>query len=299
MVLRRVKVTFLDTVIRIEHFPENSKTGISLELRINKIVYCDETGESFSVNVHQLTTFAHKNLQLEGVIVFWDEFSEAARAGFKSSPTPTETEAKLSPSWNTRIICEPHPQFTEPVSSATLFKPMQIGHLSGRIELSLVLKQNQTMPGAKLDVDGQISKMIVLLSPRKVHLLLDMFGVFSGSAGPDWGKDKRNRPMQQEDEYRLHMELNRCLKKESDPDLFVSQTTRTVSSREDVFFSMTDMDMSHSLSSLPPLGEPLTVDLDLSLNSNYSPSLGESTGNTTPTQPKRTVMSPGQSWSSG
>uniref|UniRef100_A0A6Q2WWB9 Autophagy related 2B n=1 Tax=Esox lucius TaxID=8010 RepID=A0A6Q2WWB9_ESOLU len=285
-VLRRVKVTFLDTVLRIEHVPENSKTGIALEMRINKIVYCDETGEeSSNVNVHQPTTFAHKNLQLEGVTVFWDEFSETARAGLKSSPTPAETEAKLSPSWNPRIICEPHPQFTEPVSSATPFEPMQIGHLSGKIELSLVLKQNHTMPGAKLDVDGQISTMIVLLSPRQVHLLLDMFGVFSG--GPEWGKDKRNRPMQQEDEYRLHMELNRCLKKDStmagaDPDLFDSQTTRTVSSRaEDVFFSMADMDMSHSLSSLPPLGDPPTVDLDLSLNSNYSPSPGQSpSGNT-------------------
>ncbi len=45
---------------------------------------------------------------------------------------------------------------------------------------------------------------------------------------------------------------------------------------EDVFFSMADMDMSHSLSSLPPLGDPPTVDLDLSVNSNYSASLGES-----------------------
>lgn len=45
---------------------------------------------------------------------------------------------------------------------------------------------------------------------------------------------------------------------------------------DDVFFSMADMDMSHSLSSLPPLGEPPTVDLDLSLNSNYSASPGES-----------------------
>lgn len=44
---------------------------------------------------------------------------------------------------------------------------------------------------------------------------------------------------------------------------------------------MGDMDMSHSLSSLPPLGEPPTVDLDLSLNSNYSASPGESpSGNT-------------------
>ncbi|XP_016402265.1 autophagy-related protein 2 homolog B-like, partial [Sinocyclocheilus rhinocerous] len=34
-VLRRVKVTFVDTVLRMEHVPENSKTGIALELRIN------------------------------------------------------------------------------------------------------------------------------------------------------------------------------------------------------------------------------------------------------------------------
>uniref|UniRef100_A0A667YF28 Autophagy related 2B n=1 Tax=Myripristis murdjan TaxID=586833 RepID=A0A667YF28_9TELE len=287
-VLRRVRVTFLDTVLRIEHIPENSKTGIALEVRISKIVYCDETGEeSSSVNVHQPTTFAHKNLLMEGVTIFWDEFSEASRAGLKSSPTPAETEAKLSPSWNPKIICEPHPQFTEPVSSTTPFEPMQVGSLSGKIELSLTLKHNLAMPGAKLDVDGQIDAVIILLSPRQVHLLLDLFGAFSGAGAQEWAKDRKNRPIQQEDEYRLHMELNRCLKKDStmpgaDPDLFESQTTRTVSSREDVFFSMADMDMSHSLSSLPPLGEPPTVDLDLSLNSNYSASPGESpSGNAT------------------
>lgn len=52
----------------------------------------------------------------------------------------------------------------------------------------------------------------------------------------EWAKDRKSRPIQQEDEYRLHMELNRCLKKDTtvlgtDPDLFESQTTRTVSSR--------------------------------------------------------------------
>uniref|UniRef100_A0A8C5EAK6 Autophagy related 2B n=1 Tax=Gouania willdenowi TaxID=441366 RepID=A0A8C5EAK6_GOUWI len=88
-VLRRVKVTFLDTVLRIEHIPENSKTGIALEMRISKIIYCDETSEeSSSVNVHQPTTFAHKNVQMEGISVFWEEFSDAARNGCKSSPPP-------------------------------------------------------------------------------------------------------------------------------------------------------------------------------------------------------------------
>uniref|UniRef100_A0A673BBX3 Autophagy related 2B n=1 Tax=Sphaeramia orbicularis TaxID=375764 RepID=A0A673BBX3_9TELE len=285
-VLRRVRVTFLDTVLRVEHIPENSKTGIALEIRINKIVYCDETDEeSSSVNVHQPTTFAHKNLQMEGITIFWDEFSDAPRAGCKSSPPPTETEPKLSPSWNPKIICEPHPQFTEPISSTTPFEPVQVGSLWGKLELSLTLKNNLAMPGAKLDVVGNIDTLVILLSPRQVHLLLDMFGAFS--AAQEWAKDRKSRPIQQEDEYRLQMELNRCLKKETtipgtDPDLFDSQTTRTVSSRDDVFFSMADMDMSHSLSSLPPLGEPPTVDLDLSLNSNYSASPGESpSGNAT------------------
>ncbi|XP_057199403.1 autophagy-related protein 2 homolog B isoform X3 [Triplophysa rosa] len=284
-VLRRVKVTFVDTILRMEHVPENSKTGIALELRINKMVYCDESvEEGSSVNIHQPTTFAHKNLTLDGAAVFWDEFSESARAGLKS-PTPhTETEPKLSPSWNPKIIREPHPQFPEPVSSSMPFEPVQVGCLSGRLELSVVLKQNEAMPGAKLDIDGQFESLIMLLSPRQVHLLLDMFGVFSSSAGQEWsalGKDRKSRPMQQEDEYRLHMELNRCLKKDTitgatDQDLFESQTARAASSREDVFFSMAEMDMSHSLSSLPPLGDPPTVDLDLSLSSNYSASLVES-----------------------
>lgn len=286
-VLRRVKVTFLDTVLRVEHTIENSKTGIALEIRISKIIYSDETDEdSSSVNVHQPTTFAHKNVQMEGITVFWDEFSDTSRAGCKSSPTPTEMEPKLSPSWNPKIICEPHPQFTEPLSSLTPFQPVQVGSLSGKIELSLTLKNNLAMPGAKLEVDGHIDILVVLLSPRQVHLLLDLFAAFSGGGSQEWNKDRKSRPIQQEDEYRLHMELNRCLKKDTavagHDELFESQNTRTVSSRDDVFFSMADMDMSHSLSSLPPLGEPPTIDLDLSLNSNYSGSPGESpSGNTT------------------
>jgi len=52
----------------------------------------------------------------------------------------------------------------------------------------------------------------------------------------EWSKDRKSRPIQQEDEYRLHMELNRCLKKDTDvaaahPDLFQGNATRAASSR--------------------------------------------------------------------
>lgn len=35
----------------------------------------------------------------------------------------------------------------------------------------------------QLDVDGHIDSVIILLSPRQVHLLLDMVGAFSGGGG--------------------------------------------------------------------------------------------------------------------
>lgn len=51
-------------------------------------------------------------------------------------------------------------------------------------------------------------------------------------------KDRKNRPMQQEDEYRIQMELNRYLRKEtlpvgtqSDLSFYEAEATRTPSSR--------------------------------------------------------------------
>ncbi|KAG9481125.1 hypothetical protein GDO78_010398 [Eleutherodactylus coqui] len=222
-VLRRVRVTFIDTVFRIENIPENSKTGCALEIRISRTVYSDETvDEQSGINVHRPSAFAHKVLELSGVSFFWDEFPASAR--------------------------------TSPVSSTL--------HV--------------------LDVDGRVDSFHVFLSPRQVHLLLDML---SSIAGPETSgrldrsrKDKKSRPMQQEDELRLQMELKRYLRKEdlsggasAEHSFYETDTAKTPSSHdEEVFFSMADMDMSHSLSSLPPLGDPPTVDLDLSLTSTYN-----------------------------
>ncbi|XP_005000545.2 autophagy-related protein 2 homolog B isoform X3 [Cavia porcellus] len=283
-VLRRVKVTFIDTVLRIEHVPENSKTGTALEIRIERTVYCDETADDSSgINVHQPTAFAHKLLQLSGVSLFWDEFSASAKSSPVCSAAAVETEPKLSPSWNPKIVYEPHPQLTRNLPEIAPSDPVQIGRLIGRLELSLTLKQNEVLPGAKLDVDGQIDSVHLFLSPRQVHLLLDMLAAVAGPENSSKiglaNKDRKNRPMQQEDEYRIQMELNRYyLRKDSlsvgvssEQSFYETETARTPSSREEeVFFSMADMDMSHSLSSLPPLGDPPNMDLELSLTSTYT-----------------------------
>ncbi|KAM3851655.1 autophagy-related protein 2 homolog B isoform 1-T1 [Vipera latastei] len=281
-VLRRVKINFLDTVLRIEHVPDNSKSGTALEIHIEKTMYCDETADECSGNVHQPTAFAHKLLQLSGVSFFWDEFPASAKSSPVCSTTQLLTESKLSPSWNPKIMYEPHPQLPRNLPEVSLSDPVQICKLIGRMELSLTLKQNEVLPGAKLDVDGQIDSIHLFLSPRQVHLLLDMFAAIARPENPGRielsNKDRKNRPMQQEDEYRIQMELNRYLRKEtlpvgtkSDLSFYEAGAARTPSSREEeVFFSMADMEMSHSLSSLPPLGEPPTMDLDLSLTSTYT-----------------------------
>ncbi|XP_054986425.1 autophagy-related protein 2 homolog B isoform X2 [Sorex araneus] len=298
-VLRRVKVTFIDTVLRIEHVPENSKTGTALEIRIERTVYCDETAdESSGINVHQPTAFAHKLLQLSGVSLFWDEFSASAKSSPVCSTAPAETEPKLSPSWNPKIVYEPHPQLTRSLPEVAPSDPVQIGGLIGKLELSLTLKQNEVLPGAKLDIDGQIDSLHLFLSPRQVHLLVDMLAAIAGPENSSKiglaNKDRKNRPLQQEDEYRIQMELNRYyLRKNSlsvgvssEQSFYETETTRTPSSREEeVFFSMADMDMSHSLSSLPPLGDPPNMDLELSLTSTYTNTPAGSPLNATLLQP--------------
>lgn len=82
-------------------------------------------------------------------------FSQSSKGKTQVPNTPPilvlqETEPKLSPSWNPKIICEPHPQFTEPLYSAAPFEPVQVGNLGGKMEISLTLKSNLAMPGAKV-----------------------------------------------------------------------------------------------------------------------------------------------------
>ncbi|ROT68944.1 Autophagy-related protein 2-like protein B [Penaeus vannamei] len=43
-VLNRIKVRFLDIIIRLEHTPKGSQSGVSLEVRIKKVDYFDEAG---------------------------------------------------------------------------------------------------------------------------------------------------------------------------------------------------------------------------------------------------------------
>uniref|UniRef100_A0A4W6EXW8 Autophagy related 2A n=1 Tax=Lates calcarifer TaxID=8187 RepID=A0A4W6EXW8_LATCA len=137
-VLRRIKVTFLDTIIRIEHQPLDLETGVALEVHIKRLEYFDEavrdpaSQTAVPVDIHQPPAFLHKILQLSAVQLFYD--------------TPP---------------CPPS-------------QPLLIGSCSGFIETTVKIKQNDMLPGPKLELDGKVGCVHMLLSPDQITHLTDL-----------------------------------------------------------------------------------------------------------------------------
>uniref|UniRef100_A0A8C7ZQB0 Autophagy related 2A n=1 Tax=Oryzias sinensis TaxID=183150 RepID=A0A8C7ZQB0_9TELE len=134
-VLRRIKVTLLDTIIRIEHQPLDLKTGVALEVHIKRLEYFDEavrdpaSQTAVPVDIHQPPAFLHKILQLNAPLV--------------APPCPPS-------------------------------QPLPIGSCSGFIEMTVKLKQNDMLPGPKLELDGKVGCVHMLLSPDQITHLTDL-----------------------------------------------------------------------------------------------------------------------------
>uniref|UniRef100_A0AAQ6A3D2 Autophagy related 2A n=1 Tax=Amphiprion ocellaris TaxID=80972 RepID=A0AAQ6A3D2_AMPOC len=143
-VLRRIKVTFLDTIVRIEHQPLDLETGVALEVHIKRLEYFDEAvrdpaGQTaVPVDIHQPPAFLHKILQLSAVQLFYD----------KAKPLPAT----------------PGPPS----------QPLLIGSCSGFIETTVKIKQNDMLPGPKLELDGKVGCVHMLLSPDQITHLTDL-----------------------------------------------------------------------------------------------------------------------------
>lgn len=87
-----MKVRFIDTVIRLEHVPLDSSTGVAIEMCIKNLEYSDEAGldpSSTSLDSSQskgyiVSAFTTKRFYLEGVTFHTDEFPSRARTFSRS-----------------------------------------------------------------------------------------------------------------------------------------------------------------------------------------------------------------------
>uniref|UniRef100_A0A8C2XSE6 Autophagy related 2A n=1 Tax=Cyclopterus lumpus TaxID=8103 RepID=A0A8C2XSE6_CYCLU len=144
-VLRRIKVTFIDTIVRIEHQPLDLETGVALEVHIKRLEYFDEavrdpaSQTAVPVDIHQPPSFLHKILQLSAVQLFYDSNGTA--------------------------------------------QPLLIGSCPGFIETTVKIKQNDMLPGPKLELDGKVGCVHMLLSPDQITHLTDLLSALCIDTG--------------------------------------------------------------------------------------------------------------------
>ncbi|XP_029812574.1 autophagy-related protein 2 homolog A isoform X2 [Suricata suricatta] len=253
-VLRRIKVTFLDTVVRVEHSPGDGEHGVALEVHVQRLEYCDEAvrdpSQAPPVDVHQPPAFLHKLLQLAGVRLHFEEL-------------PSQEEP-------------PKP-------------PLQIGSCSGYMELTVKLKQNEAFPGPKLEVAGQLGSLHVLLTPRQLQQLQELFSAMS-LADPEGLADKLNksRPLGTEDLWLIEQDLNQQLQAGAvaeplSPEPLANPLVNL--DNTDLFFSMAGLTSSVA-SALSELSLS-DVDLGSSVHSDMAPrrlsAQGHPAGKTAPT----------------
>ncbi|KAM6157924.1 autophagy-related protein 2 homolog A isoform 1-T1 [Rhynchocyon petersi] len=202
-VLQRIRVVFLDSIVRVECMPGDQERGLALEIHVQRLEYCDEAGQDPSqdapVDVHQPPAFLHKLLKLVGVRLYFMDISEE----------------------------EP----SEP--------PPQIGSFSGYIELTVKLKQNEAFPGPKLEVVGRLGSLHLLLTPLQLQQLLDLLQAvcFTDPKGLD---DKLNkcRPLGVEDLWLIEQDLNQQLQAGTGPPQSFNQDPLVSLDSSDLFFSM-------------------------------------------------------------
>ncbi|XP_054553456.1 autophagy-related protein 2 homolog A isoform X2 [Talpa occidentalis] len=256
-VLRRIKVTFLDTVVRVEHSPGDGERGVAMEVHVQRLEYCDEAvrdpSQAPPVDVHQPPAFLHKLLQLAGVRLHFEELS----------PQDAQKE---------------HPE-----------PPLQIGSCSGYMELTVKLKQNEAFPGPKLEVAGQLGSLHLLLTPRQLQQLQELLSAMS-LADPEGLADKLNksRPLGAEDLWLIEQDLNQQLQAGAvaeplSPDPLLNPSVNLDST--DLFFSMAGL--TSSVTSAVSELSLCDVDLGSSLHSDTATrrlsAQGHPIGKTAPT----------------
>uniref|UniRef100_A0A8C7G4N1 Autophagy related 2A n=1 Tax=Oncorhynchus kisutch TaxID=8019 RepID=A0A8C7G4N1_ONCKI len=173
-VLRRIKVTLLDTIVRIEHQPLDMETGIALEVHIKRLEYCDEAvrdpSQTVPVDIHQPPAFLHKILQLSSVQLLYETTGG--------------------------------PQEDDPPA---VQQPLLIGSCSGFMETTVKIKQNEMLPGPKVCVFVDLfSSFLCLLKFLRTSVLLWSFCSPSGAG-------VHSRPLDSEDLRLIEEDLSKQL----------------------------------------------------------------------------------------
>ncbi|KAF7707420.1 autophagy-related protein 2 homolog A [Silurus meridionalis] len=264
-VLRRIKVTFLDTIVRIEHHPLDSKDGIALEMQIKRLDYCDEavrdSSQTVPVDIHQPPAFLHKILQLNSVQLFYETLGEPQSLIPEHTVVSEDEERDYAPK-----PLRPHPG------------PLLIGSCSGFMETTVKIKQNDMLPGPKLELDGKVGCLHLLLSPSQITNLMDLLTALcietegSSNMHGGGGGSSHSRPLGSDDLRLIEEDLSKQISVDTvDQDLKLNTETY-VSTLEngEMFYSMVPGCMTSSMMSNRSGSELSDSDMESSVHSQSS-----------------------------
>uniref|UniRef100_A0A3P8V0S0 Autophagy related 2A n=1 Tax=Cynoglossus semilaevis TaxID=244447 RepID=A0A3P8V0S0_CYNSE len=254
-VLRRIKVTFIDTIVRIEHQPLDLETGVALELHIKRLEYFDEavrdpaSQTAVPVDIHQPPAFLHKILQLSAVQLFYDS------SGIVQVMDAGEEEDKDKE------------KETKPPS-----QPLLIGSCSGFIETTVKIKQNDMLPGPQFELDGKVGCIHMLVTPDQITHLTDLLAALCIETGMNTKRGGvLSRPLDSDDFRMIEEDLSKQLGSsprdrdwDEEPDL---EPYVTGLENGEMFFSMGPTGMSSSVTSVRSGSELSDSDMESSTHS--------------------------------
>lgn len=275
-VLRRIKVTFVDTIVRIEHQPLDLETGVALEVQIKRLEYFDEavrdpaSQTAVPVDIHQPPAVLHKILQLSYVKLFYDNIGigqDHLQRTDSVAVSEGQDEADEHESGDEKKV--------KADSSCPPSQPLLIGSCSGFIETVVKIKQNDMIPGPKLELDGKVGCVHMLLSPDQITHLTDLLEALCINTESDTKCGAvHNRPLDSDDLRMIEEDLSKQLGSspkdaewddEGDLEPYV-----TGLENGEMFYSMGPAGMSSSVTSVRSGSEMSDSDMESSTHSQSS-----------------------------
>ncbi|CAL7949589.1 unnamed protein product [Xylocopa violacea] len=280
-ILCRVKVRFIDTIIRLEHVPLDSSTGVAIEMCIKNLEYSDEAGldpSNTSLDPSQPTkgyvvsAFTTKRFYLEGVTFHIDEFPSRARTFSRSIITTSRgstpdsknsdgqfSSAQISPNQNTQTPLEGNI-----INNLSESNPIMFAKLAGRQEIRLKLKQGEGVSGPKVELEVTLGSFTSFLSPRQVHVLLELR---HGLASPDLEDVSNVAPRPCTEKPMAGSDFNR-VERELIHQIHPTQGLRSMDLRHTQGWSTASLDESDNEDEFLPMRLPGSTSMSDSTTSN-------------------------------
>ncbi|KAK7506869.1 hypothetical protein BaRGS_00001720 [Batillaria attramentaria] len=245
-VLSRVKVTLVNTVLRLEYVDPNSGLGVGLEIKIERMEYFDDQSMAEDPTAAGSSTDKQdeggdwqpailiKNFHAMGTTITLDTFNHNLHDLMSGGPDSLGNSPNMYISTLSSLHASQHPPYRSEGEGETQgppIHPIPIAVLVGKSMMKVKVKQKESLEGPKVKVkqkeslegpklglDCQFGALHSLLSPQQIHSLLQLISGFAQpsatSSRSGKGRTTVNRPMDSADFERVEQELQRHLQAE-------------------------------------------------------------------------------------